>query len=581
MKKILLLLALGSTCFISHGQKLKTENYRRSVLNIPVLPVGNFSSLNLTMYSGETGVTKEILHRYIGAMKIMMSGGERYSGVGFYTQSPVKLTNDRADINIELAFGTPEKKGVILKTGSCDNLIMDNAIENCKEYFYTVSYELPTAVQLTNKAGDVIDAWNYNSTMSLKFGNEAYQTESDGDGKNTIILYSNRYYDEASLAAGYQTKGDELLGRKSVLIRLSNVIDDVYQKAYYFYSMDKDKIAYGKGSFDYANLTVAKDEAIKLFESSKELEGLDKLQNTWKEELKSADYRDKKARISPKIAHGLYSNLALSYMYQSKYDSAMHYMKKVISSVPPKGAGTTSSSTSESPQQRADRLSRLIYFRNKAFDNNSEVEFNAETASSGINLKQQYGRRKFNGKYDFVSPLNRYSEIKENADEVEMDYQKVFNEMAQESGNMAAGGSKYRKMLQLQGLSDQLLSLNPFINKDIVAGAFPAAITSVTEITQLTAIGMKFTELPNTIGNLSIMKVLNLNNNNLTSIPESIGKCVSLKNLNLSNNNLTALPASIKNLVNLKSFTLKGNNFSADEIANIQKLLPAKCKLKL
>ncbi|MFX0139847.1 MAG: leucine-rich repeat domain-containing protein, partial [Candidatus Hodarchaeota archaeon] len=54
--------------------------------------------------------------------------------------------------------------------------------------------------------------------------------------------------------------------------------------------------------------------------------------------------------------------------------------------------------------------------------------------------------------------------------------------------------------------------------------------------------------LPESIGNLSSLKELDLRDNKLTTLPESIGNLSSLKELDLRDNKLTTLPESIGNL---------------------------------
>ncbi|MFX1433473.1 MAG: GTP-binding protein [Promethearchaeota archaeon] len=65
--------------------------------------------------------------------------------------------------------------------------------------------------------------------------------------------------------------------------------------------------------------------------------------------------------------------------------------------------------------------------------------------------------------------------------------------------------------------------------------------------------------LPESIGNLEGLNTLDLYNNNLISLPDSIGKLKQLEILNLETNNLETVPDSIGHLVSLKRISLKNN----------------------
>ena len=68
---------------------------------------------------------------------------------------------------------------------------------------------------------------------------------------------------------------------------------------------------------------------------------------------------------------------------------------------------------------------------------------------------------------------------------------------------------------------------------------------------------------------------LNLSSNNLTSLPESIGNLTNLKGLDLMYNELTDLPESIGNLTKLEGLDLDTSQISDKEIERIKELLPA------
>ena len=62
--------------------------------------------------------------------------------------------------------------------------------------------------------------------------------------------------------------------------------------------------------------------------------------------------------------------------------------------------------------------------------------------------------------------------------------------------------------------------------------------------------------------------------NQLKSLPDSIGNLTNLKYLNLSKNQLKDLPESIGKLKKLQRLHLYGNQLSDEEKARIKKLLP-------
>ncbi|MFA7327015.1 MAG: leucine-rich repeat domain-containing protein [Candidatus Kapaibacterium sp.] len=81
-------------------------------------------------------------------------------------------------------------------------------------------------------------------------------------------------------------------------------------------------------------------------------------------------------------------------------------------------------------------------------------------------------------------------------------------------------------------------------------------------------------KIPNCIGNLQNLEILDLYRNQLTSLPESIGNLKNLEYLDIDYNQLTSLPESIGNLQSLEYLILHYNRFSSfpEVISTLQKL---------
>lgn len=65
--------------------------------------------------------------------------------------------------------------------------------------------------------------------------------------------------------------------------------------------------------------------------------------------------------------------------------------------------------------------------------------------------------------------------------------------------------------------------------------------------------------IPNSIGNIVSLRILDLHNNKLNTLPESIGNLINLISLDLENNSLITLPESLVNLPKLKTLDLTNN----------------------
>ena len=81
--------------------------------------------------------------------------------------------------------------------------------------------------------------------------------------------------------------------------------------------------------------------------------------------------------------------------------------------------------------------------------------------------------------------------------------------------------------------------------------------------TELRLHGMKLTELPESIGQLTKLQSLDISKNQLSELSESIGQLTQLQRLELYDNQLTSLPKLFEKLINLHHLDLYQNKIAA------------------
>jgi len=95
---------------------------------------------------------------------------------------------------------------------------------------------------------------------------------------------------------------------------------------------------------------------------------------------------------------------------------------------------------------------------------------------------------------------------------------------------------------------------------------------------------MGYPSIPESIGNLKNLEILELKFNEITEIPKSIGKLQKLRVLDLSGNNIKALPDEIGNLKNLEEINIFVGDLTrlpetVGNLANLKKIYITKTKL--
>mgnify|MGYP001094992901 CR=1 FL=1 len=107
----------------------------------------------------------------------------------------------------------------------------------------------------------------------------------------------------------------------------------------------------------------------------------------------------------------------------------------------------------------------------------------------------------------------------------------------------------------------------------------PDEIGQLKQLTLLNLFYNQLTSIPALVCNLESLKTLWLHHNQLTSIPENLDRLTALEELVLSFNQLTQLPASLDKLTNLKALYLHHN--SLENLPITLKNLPQLQKITL
>jgi len=99
-------------------------------------------------------------------------------------------------------------------------------------------------------------------------------------------------------------------------------------------------------------------------------------------------------------------------------------------------------------------------------------------------------------------------------------------------------------------------------------------VTRDKKIVGLILYDMKLTHLTHTIGNLTNLKTLILDNNQIIVLPENLGNLINLRILSLRNNQLSSLPVTVGNLNKLEQLYLSNNRLNSlpKTFKNLKKL---------
>lgn len=124
------------------------------------------------------------------------------------------------------------------------------------------------------------------------------------------------------------------------------------------------------------------------------------------------------------------------------------------------------------------------------------------------------------------------------------------------------------------GSPESYIKNNINLSQSDVDNLFDVLITKKEKLYNLYLYGTGITEIPESIGQLSNLILLNLSYNKLENLPDEVCDLKKLQILSLSNNKITNLPERIGELVNLKWIDLNKNPIAnlPDSIINLRKL---------
>ncbi len=145
-------------------------------------------------------------------------------------------------------------------------------------------------------------------------------------------------------------------------------------------------------------------------------------------------------------------------------------------------------------------------------------------------------------------------------------------------GNWFGGGNN---LLTLPSEIGQLSELRRLIIEENQITNLPSDIGFLSNLKELDLTDNNLTELPDTIGGLNKLEYLDLESNKFMKVPLAITYLKNLKVLNMCKNNISEIPSEISQLSNLKKLSIYWNNLREipDEIGRLNqlKILDIKC----
>ena len=119
------------------------------------------------------------------------------------------------------------------------------------------------------------------------------------------------------------------------------------------------------------------------------------------------------------------------------------------------------------------------------------------------------------------------------------------------------------KLTELPASLGQLTELQSLILSGNQLTYLPEFVTSLTKLETLILSGNQLKSLPESIGQLGGLRSLKLWDNKLSNLPEAMGQLIDLQSLDLSDNHLSSLPESIGGLGSMQQMDLSDNQLGS------------------
>jgi len=556
MKTILpfffLLVAIGA-----NGQKVKTNTAKLEFTQFPAVPVEGVETLGIEVYTADLPFNKDTLRLYLDNMDLMKSDAERISKVKFQALNDMDIVGGDGDLSVKMAFGTPSVSSKEMNTTSCAP-----AKEGCTQYYYTVQYNLPAVVEVSNSDG-VLDTWALDSKMELKFGNEQIETHQETDKGTITSIQIFGFNSEADLAMAFGNYGEDHLARKGIVKQLGNMAELIYDQVFFEDIKLKLDIAYGAGgAADYTETETAADLAVAAIEGQNYSE-LSGPIATWEKWISRYDANDKKAAVNHKVAEGLHENLSIAYTFTGDFDKARTHIDKTLEFA----------QTGFVSENNVDRLKSFRDFINRR---QKVKRYNAHLKSSALvqapDIKKILGRRKFNENLDFLVAEDQYSEMAARLPKTE---QKDISEMTVEEFLSTSQSNSSDSAPSIEGrVENDMLIMSGLVDANFRGHPLPDDICSYPEIKTIRAKNIGLTSIPECMKDLTNLEKLIIGSNSFEDLPDIFGNMKNLEVLDISENNLKTIPPSVFKLTGLKKIYVEGNQFSKEDMQKLNAALP-------